>query len=82
MILDYGKTGFPDTAGQAVQLEIQLSRLIGVDRLVQAGKCLLYNANQYSFMSAVFINQSYLEKFATFVTVIFVIYETNNKYIL
>ena len=82
MILDYGKTGFPDTAGQAVQLEIHLFQLIGFNRLVQTGKCLLYNANQYSFMSAVFINQSYLEKFATFVTVIFVIYETNNKYIL
>ena len=37
-------------SGQAVQLEIHLSRLIGVDRLVQAGKCLLYNANQYSLM--------------------------------
>ena len=43
MILHYGLTGF-------VQLEIHLSRLIGVDRLVQAGKCLLYNANQYSLM--------------------------------
>jgi hypothetical protein len=28
-------------SGQAVQLEIHLSRLIGVDRPVQAGKCLL-----------------------------------------
>jgi hypothetical protein len=44
---------FPNLSGQAVQLEIHLSRLIGVDRLVQAGKCLLYNANQYSLMLAV-----------------------------
>jgi len=50
-------SGFPDTAGQAVQLEIQLSRLIGVDRLVQAGKCLLYNANQYSLMLAAILPQ-------------------------
>ena len=50
MILDYGKTGFPDTAGQAVQLEIHLFQLIGFNRPVQTGKCLLYNANQYSLM--------------------------------
>jgi hypothetical protein len=57
MILHYSMSGFPDTAGQAVQLEIHLSRLIGVDRLVQAGKCLLYNANQYSLMLAAILPQ-------------------------
>jgi hypothetical protein len=50
MILHYGMSGF-------VQLEIHLSRLIGVDRLVQAGKCLLYNANQYSLMLAVIVEK-------------------------
>ena len=36
MIVHYSKSGFPDPSGQAVQLEIHLSRLIGVDRLVHA----------------------------------------------
>jgi hypothetical protein len=49
---------FPNLSGQAVQHEIHLSRLIGVDRLVQAGKCLLYNANQYSLMLAVMRTQA------------------------
>ena len=48
MIVHYSKSGFPDPSGQAVQLEIHLSRLIGVDRRVQAGRCLLLKTNQYS----------------------------------
>jgi phosphoribosylformylglycinamidine (FGAM) synthase PurS component len=55
MIVHYSKSGFPDPSGQAVQLEIHLSRLIGVDRRVQAGRCLLLKADQYSLELAVII---------------------------
>jgi hypothetical protein len=36
---------------------VRLRPTCNIDRLVQAGKCLLYNANQYSLMLAVIVEK-------------------------